>query len=524
MEAVIYARVSSREQEETGYSLQAQRELLDQYADRNAFKVVRMFIVAESATQQQGRKVFDEMLEFTVANNIVHIICEKTDRLTRSPKDAVVIDEWVQSAKERRVHFVKESFVLSEETKAHENFVWNMKVAVSKLYTDNLSEEVKKGQKAKVASGWLPTKPPLGYKTTGEAGKKIHIKDEEVAPLVADMFQQYATGLYSLQKLVEAMYEKGLRTRTGSKLVKSRLADLLKDPFYYGDFRWNQVVYKGKHEPLIDKALFDKVQSVLSAKNTPKYSKHSYLFKSLITCRECGGVVTWEKQKGITYGHCNHYRQCTKRPWYKEEDLTKQVEEILQPLKHINTKLGSWIEHALKAEYEDTATQRDTEAANIQSQITRIQHRLDQMYDDRLDGRITTEMYDQKSSSLISERDDLERQTKNLNQTIDKKRSKAIEFYELSQNAIMLFSAASIEKKRQLLNLIVSELYINDGVLEFEYTKPFKLIVEAVVATNSSKQAQSIESPIQIFELFKDGSNKGKDAQKCASRPVWLRR
>ena len=51
---------------------------------------------------------------------------------------------------------------------AHENLVWDMKVAIARFYTNNLSEEVKKGQKAKLESGWMPQRPCLGYKTIGD--------------------------------------------------------------------------------------------------------------------------------------------------------------------------------------------------------------------------------------------------------------------------------------------------------------------------------------------------------------------
>jgi hypothetical protein len=70
----------------------------------------------------------------------------------------------------------------------------------------------------KIRQGWLPTKPPLGYKTVGDKGHKIHIVDEEKTPLIRKMFELYATGNYSLKKLVQVMYKEGLRTRNGNKL------------------------------------------------------------------------------------------------------------------------------------------------------------------------------------------------------------------------------------------------------------------------------------------------------------------
>src|SRR3989344_5247193 len=202
--ALISCRVSSKEQEDSGYSLDAQEKLLTQYAE-SRFRVTKVYRIAESASGKQIRKIFNEMMQYANKNGISVILCEKIDRLTRNPKDAVMIDDWVKDDSKREVHFVKEGFILNQNTKAHENLVWDMKVAIARFYTNNLSEEVKKGQKEKLAQGWLPTQPPLGYKTTGEKGRKTIVVDEASAPLVRKMFELYASGNYSLGMLYSEM-------------------------------------------------------------------------------------------------------------------------------------------------------------------------------------------------------------------------------------------------------------------------------------------------------------------------------
>ena len=233
MKTVLFARVSSKEQEQEGYSLPAQEKLLTEYAERKNLEITKSFSISESASGRYQRKTFNEMLEYVTKNKIKVIVCEKVDRLTRNLKDAVSINEWIQEDPERQVHFVKENCVLSKESKSNEKFIWNIKVSVAQYYIDNLSEEVRKGQKEKIAQGWLPTKPPLGYKTIGEKGHKIHVIDEGTAPLIRKMFELYATGNYSLKALLEAMHKEGLRTREGRRLQKSRLHELLSHPFYY---------------------------------------------------------------------------------------------------------------------------------------------------------------------------------------------------------------------------------------------------------------------------------------------------
>ena len=262
IKAVSFCRVSSKEQEVTGYSLDAQEKLHQEYA-KDKFIIVKVFRISESASGRQVRKTFHEMLDYATKHKIPVILCEKIDRLTRNLKDASIVDDWVKGDLKREVHFVKEAFVLNQNTQAHENLVWDMKVAIARFYTNNLSEEVKKGHKEKAAQGWLPTKPPIGYMTIGEKGHKIHVIDEKNAEIVRMMFELYATGDYSLSELLRKIDKAGLRTPYGKRLSRTRFHQCLSDPFYYGKFRWNSKLHEGSHEPLISKPLFDAVQQKL---------------------------------------------------------------------------------------------------------------------------------------------------------------------------------------------------------------------------------------------------------------------
>ena len=95
LKAVIYCRVSSKEQEETGYSLPAQEKFLRDYAEKNGFDVAKAFSVSESARGKTVRKIFNKMMEFAEKNKITVIIVETTDRLTRNFADVPIIDDWI---------------------------------------------------------------------------------------------------------------------------------------------------------------------------------------------------------------------------------------------------------------------------------------------------------------------------------------------------------------------------------------------------------------------------------------------
>ena len=148
--AVMYVRVSSKEQEQ-GFSIPAQRQLLNDYAEREGIHVVQEFEDVETA-KRAGRTSFTEMVDFLrkKTSGCRTLLVEKTDRLYRNIKDWVTIDELGIE-----VHFVKEAVVLSEDSRSSEKFMHGIKVLMAKNYIDNLGEEVRKGmiEKARQVTG-----------------------------------------------------------------------------------------------------------------------------------------------------------------------------------------------------------------------------------------------------------------------------------------------------------------------------------------------------------------------------------
>jgi DNA invertase Pin-like site-specific DNA recombinase len=197
--ALVYARVSSKDQEREGFSIPAQLELLRSYASANGFAVAREFVDVETA-KAVGRAGFGEMIAFLKKSPSCRIILvEKTDRLYRNFRDYVTIDELGVD-----IHLVKENVILSPKSRSSEKFMHGVKVLMAKNYIDNLSEEVKKGLRQKALEGMWPTFAPLGYKNlVGPDGKRIIAPDEQLAPIVRRLFERYATGKYSMKEIAK---------------------------------------------------------------------------------------------------------------------------------------------------------------------------------------------------------------------------------------------------------------------------------------------------------------------------------
>ena len=487
--AVIYARVSSREQEETGYSLPSQVKLLKEYAERKDLNIVKIFSIAESASGSKKRVVFSEMMKYLREKKVDNLLCEKVDRLTRNFREAIVADDWIEGNKDKYLHFVKQNLVIHADAKSDEKFRWDIEIVLAKKYISNLSEEVKKGQKEKVSQGWLPTKPPIGYRTIGEKGHKIHIINEDVAPLVVKMFKLYATGNYSTKALAEKMAELSLRNNNGNKVVKSRIHELLKDPFYYGKFVWNGELYEGQHKPLITKSVFDAVQEKMGVgKTSPYYTKHCRVLQGKIDCGNCNKIVTWENQKGTIYGGC---KQCksqldAKRKYIKQSELEDVLVSKIVSIAPTSEKVLKVLEKALKESHSEEIACYDAKKTSLNNQMTRIKQRMDTMYEDRLDHRISIEVYDEKYSTFKNQSEDLQRAISDLESNNTAYYQAGFAVHELAMNTEKVYRSknATREQKRLLLSYAISNVSVLMGVTNVEYTPTFSFLAEWMPKVN----------------------------------------
>ncbi len=351
--AVILARVSSKEQRDEGYSLPAQQKLLSEYAENKNILPKKTFQIAETASKDKQRYIFQQMMEYIEQHNIKILICEKVDRLVRNFKDTVMIDEWLEADEERQVHFVKDSLILHKKSRSQEKLNWGMRVVIAKNYIDNLREEVAKGQIEKLEQGWLPGTPTLGYINIGEVKHKIQAINGKIAPLIKLTFELYDSGNYSIQTLAIEMENQGLRNRKDKVLSKSQIHRILRNSYYIGKITWLNTVYDGKHPHMVSDELFQRVQERLSRPNAPKYSKHNPLFKGMLKCSECKGTITWERQKGNWYGHCNGYKNCTKKKWVREELVEEQLLKYFDDLQSPTPALVAWVKKELKSSHQE---------------------------------------------------------------------------------------------------------------------------------------------------------------------------
>jgi site-specific DNA recombinase len=508
--AVIYARVSSKEQEKEGFSIPAQLKLLTNYAAGQGFTVVQKYVDVETA-KQTGRSGFAEMVNHfkkqykptTQKESHPVLLVEKTDRLYRNLKDWVILDEL-----NLEIHFVKENFVLSPESRSSEKFIHGIKVLMAKNYIDNLSEETKKGMLEKADQGIYPSFAPIGYINVDNNGKRHIQPDPIISPLIRILYEWYATGNYSLLEVTKKAQAEGLTYRkTGAKLHKSIVHKILTNPIYYGDFDWAGRRYRGNHHPIVSKGLFDRVQEVLSEKGRrrTRQQKHRWAFQGLVSCGHCGCAMTGEIKKGrYVYYHCTgHKGKCPER-YVREEELDLEFTEALKAIK-IDKEVLDWVVTALKESHSEEKRYHNDTISTLQNQYKKLQDRIDVMYIDKLDGKVSENFFIRKSEEWGTEQANILRQIEQHQGANRFYLEEGTRLLELAQKAVTLYKKQEMEEKRRLLNFVFSNSTWKDGKLTPVYRKPFDLLALTNTAYQKEKAVSSKKD--SLFENWLPGQD-----------------
>lgn len=475
MKSIYIARVSTEEQREANNSLPAQMARMKKYGQNKNFELLKEFSFDESAYKSQ-RNDFDSILDYVLSLKEKVAVCfDKVDRLSRNIFDKRVSLLYEKALRDEiELHFVSDGQVINSQLSAVEKFNFSISLGLAKYYSDAISDNVKRAQEQMLRSGTYPSRPPFGYKRVPISKEKTEIVvDEFTSKIVQKAYEWYATQSFSMDLL-----RKKLKEEYGVNWSHGFTDKILKDNFYHGIMTWNKKIYSHKYPPIITKVLFDQVQQIKTGFNKKryKYAGKPYMYRGLLRCGHCGLAMTPEKHKNHVYYHCTQYNGKHGAKWLSEENITEQMGQVFKRLQLPAEVLQQTVE-TLNNVHKDKIDFQSKQFDKLTQERKTVTTMMDNLYLDKLKGRITDDEYDKFYQSLREQISDIDTRLGMLQEAEDNYYITAKYILELANRAYDLFISSEVEERRQLLKLVLQNLRVEGKTVRYEAIKPFDTII-----------------------------------------------
>ncbi len=293
----------------------------------------------------------------------------------------------------------------------------------SKYYVDNLSENTKRGLRARVRNGDFPSTAPFGY--LNDIRNKSIVVDKRYSPLVREMFDRYAKGDQTMENLAVFLKENGAITRGGKLFKDDKIKSILQNPFYYGHFLYNGELHEGRHTPIVSKALWDKVQTVIEQRGHKQPQiKPTIPFLGLLKCACCGMSITAETKTKTqkngnthswTYYRCSRKKRAVKcvEPPIREKDLLPQLSALLGEYEMSPEVYDFMIDKMTQDEQAESVANVSL-IDDLRQQIARLNAKQKILLDSYLDQDIDRQTFLAKKAEILIEKKSLEESLANL--------------------------------------------------------------------------------------------------------------
>lgn len=510
-QALIYCRVSTDEQAEKGYSLDAQEKFCKSFAINSGYKVVSVYRdEGKSGTTLDRPALKDLLAKCQEGRAIDAVIVQETDRLARNTHGHLTIKTLLQKAGVKLISVAQPMLDDSPEGKMIDTII----ASVNQFQSDINSRKTKKGLQQKFDEGWWPGWAPLGYINVAIDGdidnrkaRKIIKKDPEKWDLIKEAFILYITGKYSADHISDILYKKGLRSKTGKKTPHSVMTNLLQNPFYAGLMQWNGKEKMGRHPAMITLTEHKKIMDIMNSHNnyTCRRRRHNFLLRGLIICNICRQKYVGEKHllKNKEYYHCGSMRKHSNFGQNIEVSLLeKQVEEQFKTIQ-FNNKFANLVLRKLKAIYQETHMKIASQIQVLYNQKKGIEAKRDISGQKLLNGVLGDDDFIRLRTKLKAHIDAIQNQIDELNSQKDFDIDVITDVIKLSRNIYKSYKTAPYELKRQYLGLFWDKFLVQDR-------KIIKAIPSKLIDIFLQEQKVRLSTnwlpnpPINLTELFKD--------------------
>ncbi|MFA5993850.1 MAG: recombinase family protein [Parcubacteria group bacterium] len=499
----LYARKSSESEDRQMQSIEAQIGELTQIAEQQNIEVVRIFSESKSA-KAPGREVFEEMIKRIKKGEANGIVCWKLNRLARNPVDGGEISWMLQQGIIQHVLTFGRSYYPSDNV-----LMMAVELGMANQFIRDLSVDTKRGLRLKAEKGWCPNMSALGYTYNPNKikGEKEIINDPDRYDLVKKMWKMVISRKYTVNETHNlATKEWGLTNRKGGKVSIASWYAMLHNPFYYGWFEFPKGSgnwIQGKHEPMITRADFDKVQAMLSLKGNTRPKSYDFPYTGIIRCGVCGAMITAEnKTKKNKNGNVHHYifYHCTKRrdpncPERKSVEEKKLAAQIEQLIKTIDIPPGFKefaIQHLKKNYAEELEAGKRIHDGQTRA-LEASKKKFSRLMDMRLNNELSEAEFSFKKQELREEQELLDDALRNEEAPKETWMEKLEKTMSVSEDICKKFKNGDWRDKKQLVASLGQDLHMKDSQFVIGEENPILRIKK--IAKTSRAIYEEIDDP-----------------------------
>ena len=515
-QAIAFGRVSTKKQQDFGNSDLAQSESMTDYAKAEGLQIVQQWDVAETGSKHNKRNQFHDMIQYVKSNpQIKHVIFSHQSRSNRNRESARELELLVKLGV--TIHFSRDRRKLTCQSDIESLLLWDVNNILNEKFIKDHTKNVVDGIIKRVELGLFPGKASLGYKNfRREDGLSIFVIDPLTASYVIKAFELFATGTFTEASLKVELDTKfpGMPRKPTSK----RFGEILRNPFYYGKFIYDGVLYDGHleyHPRLISYVLWKQVQDKLNAphRSRAKVSKISLPYIGMMKCGGkilkqdgtetdecCGTAITAEEKrkklangsiKNFYYYHCsNTTRTCSQKNKgflkaqgrekvsYSEAEIEELFVEVFKPL-HFTDEVVKWMQDILLQQHRESSQCHKQHLSALQGRYKMLEIYIDKAYEDKLSGNISESMWKLKNNKWQEERQGVQEEINSLADTKDDYIEKGVLLIELAQRTESIYKNGSSEVKKKLVQAVSSNHVLRNGSICFDYKKPFDLLAKS---------------------------------------------
>lgn len=487
-----YVRVSTAEQAEEGYSIDAQENIIRQKCKFEGKEVVKVYAdKGISGKSMKNRFQLQQMIRDAEAGKFDEVWVWKTNRLARNQYDLLTI---IKKFEKYDVGFKSCSEAFDTSTAAGK-LMMNVLSSIGEFERETIVENVKMGMKQRARTGKWNGGIVLGYKSVpiSESETSLKVIPEE-AIIVKKIFELYSSGK-GLKAICNKLNHEGYKTKKGNMFSTCGIKDILMNPIYIGKIRYNvrenwterrrkginknPIIVDGEHEPIISMDLWNKVHELYKIKSgKPKKTFESnYLLTGLMKCPQCGASMVAGRTKNklkkggyrITrYYVCGNWRSkgtaaCHSngiRADYAEQYVLSRIKKVL-----LNKRILKDIVNNLNRKRQEIIKPLEDEIKQLNFNLDNMTKKKDRIFDLYTDGIINKEVLSERIEKITKDINELSDRKERVERELENNDSGIISYEQVKSilnDFSKLLEIASPEDQKTLLQVIIKKITIKD--------------------------------------------------------------